>query len=64
MRESTLEQIPGIGKTRREQLLRRFHSVRAVSQAERAELEQILPKNAADAVYRHFHPPEEDTPCE
>ncbi len=64
VKASALESIPGIGKKRREQLLRTFRSVRAISQAELSELEQVLPKNAAEAVYAHYHGPgqkEEDT---
>ena len=59
VRESTLEAIPGIGQTRRKLLLKTFRSVRAVSEAELDELRRILPLNAAQAVYDHFHPKEE-----
>ena len=61
---STLEKIPGIGATRRKQLLRRFGSIRAVRQAELKDLETVLPRPAALAVYQYFRngaPPTEQT---
>ena len=58
---SSLDRIPGIGDKRRAQLLRRFQTVTAVRQASLAELCQILPKDAAMAVWQHFHPEEDAT---
>ena len=63
MKASGLEDIPGIGEKRRQALLKKFRSVKAISQAGQAELEQILPVPAAQAVYRHFHPQEGGTAC-
>ena len=63
MKASGLEDIPGIGEKRRQALLKKFRSVKAVSQAGQAELEQVLPVPAAQAVYRHFHPQEGGTAC-
>ena len=61
---SGLEDIPGIGEKRRQALLKKFRSVKAISQAERSQLEQVLPESAALAVYQHFHPKEGgQTPC-
>lgn len=40
-------------------LLRQFKSLTAIGQATIPELERILPKDAAAAVYRHFHAREE-----
>ena len=51
---SALEKIPGIGEARRKLLLRRFGSIRAIRQASREELEAVLPKPAARAVYQYF----------
>ena len=53
--------IPGIGEKRRADLLKRFKTVSAVGQASLAELQQVLPKDAAMAVWKHFHQ-EEETP--
>lgn len=60
---STLEQIPGIGESRRKKLLKTFGSIKAIRQAELAQLEVVLPKPAAQAVYQHFRKNEEDTTC-
>ncbi len=52
---SRLDAIPGIGRTRKAALLKRFGSVRAIAAASPEELASVLPKNAAEAVYRSFH---------
>lgn len=59
LRYSELDGIPGIGEKRKELLLKRFKSLAAIRQAEREELERVLPKDAAGAVYAHFHEKEE-----
>ena len=55
LRYSQLDQIPGIGPKRKEDLLKAFKSITAISQASLPELEQLLPKDAAMSVYLHFH---------
>ncbi len=55
LRYSELDGIPGIGPKRKQELLRSFKSLAAIGQATLPELERFLPKNAADAVYHHFH---------
>ena len=52
---SVLEQIPGIGAKRREELLKRFHTVSAIRSATVQELGSVLPRDAAAAVYQYFH---------
>ena len=52
---SSLEKIPGVGEKRRTELLKRFHTVSAVAAATLPELQTVLPKDAAMAVYSHFH---------
>ncbi len=52
---SQLDQIPGIGPKRKEILLRSFSSVKSIGAASLPELERFLPKDAAYAVYHHFH---------
>lgn len=54
LRYSELDQIPGIGPVRKEQLLKHFKSISAISSLSLAELERFLPMNAAFAVYQHF----------
>ncbi len=55
MRASALDDIPGVGEKRRAQLLRQFKSIKAIRAASLEELQKTLPKNAAQAVYQHFH---------
>ena len=59
LRYSELDTIEGIGPKRKELLLKTFKSLTAISQATQPELERILPKDAALAVYHHFHDQEE-----
>jgi len=58
-RKSELDNIPGVGETRKKQLLRRFGSVKKIREASREDLAAVLPKNAAGSVYDYFHPQEE-----
>ena len=53
---SALDQIPGVGEKRRNDLLRHFKSIRNIKAASLAALEEAVPKNTARAVYDHFHP--------
>ena len=59
LRYSELDEIPGIGPKRKEDLLKTFKSLAGIKQASLYELERILPKDAATAVYRHFSEKEE-----
>ena len=59
LRYSELDEIAGIGPKRKEQLLKQFKSINGISRATIEELERILPKDAAGAVYHHFHNKEE-----
>ena len=55
LRYSQLDQIPGIGPKRKQELLKAFKSISAIGNADLPELERLLPKDAAMAVYHHFH---------
>ena len=57
---SQLDGIPGVGEARKKLLLQRFGTVKAVRTADLPQLEEVLPKPAARAVYDHFH--KETTP--
>ena len=59
LRYSELDSIAGIGPKRKQDLLKQFKSIAAISQAELYELERLLPKDAAAAVYDHFHQKED-----
>ena len=54
LRYSELDNIPGIGPKRKQELLRQFKSLTAIGNATLPELERLLPKDAAAAVYHHF----------
>ncbi|MBO4939011.1 MAG: excinuclease ABC subunit UvrC [Oscillospiraceae bacterium] len=61
LRYSELDSIPGIGPKRKQDLLKTFKSIAAISRASISELERLLPRDAAAAVYHHFHRPEEES---
>ena len=52
---SELDRIPGIGPKRRNLLMKHFKSLKAIRQAGIDELRELLPENAANAVWEHFH---------
>jgi len=54
LKYSELDGIPGIGPKRKEDLLKTFKSITAIRKASLYELERILPKDVAGAVYEHF----------
>lgn len=60
LRYSELDGIEGIGPVRKQQLLRHFKSLTAIRDATLTDLEQVLPKGAAYAVYTHFHTDKEE----
>ncbi len=55
---SVLDDIPGIGETRRKALLRAFGSPESIRDASQEELKAVPSMNAASAlaVYQYFHP--------
>lgn len=55
LKSSALDEIPGVGKTRRLALLKTFRSVKAVSSASVEELSKAVPKNIAQSIYEYFH---------
>ena len=60
VRGSTLDDIPGVGEARRVALLKHFKSLKAIREAALEELQAVVPRNAAQAVYVHFHPRQEE----
>ena len=60
VRGSTLDDIPGVGEARRVALLKHFKSLKAIREAALEELRAVVPRNAAQAVYEHFHPRQEE----
>lgn len=55
VRGSTLDKIPGIGEKRRRELLRRFGGIEQIKNASLEELNQLLPRSTAQAVFSFFH---------
>ena len=55
LRYSELDSIPGIGPKRKQELLKIYKSLRSIAEASIDDLERHLPKDAAAAVYDHFH---------
>ena len=65
LRYSELDGIPGIGPKRKQELLKTFKSLSAISQASLTELERLLPRDVAAAVYQYYHTDKEgDSLCE
>ena len=56
LRYSELDSIPGIGPKRKQELLKIYKSIKNIGEASVLDLERHLPKDAAAAVYHHFHP--------
>ena len=52
---SELEKIPGVGEKRRRDLIKAFKSLKAIRDAELTQLELVVPKNTARAIYDYFH---------
>ena len=52
---SALDAIPGVGPKRREELKRAFGTIKAIREADVESLAAVIPRSAAEAVYRHFH---------
>lgn len=57
---SKLDGIPGVGEARKQALLKRFATVKAVEAAPLEDLQKVLPSPAAQAVYERFHPQNTD----
>ena len=52
---SALDEIPGVGPKRREELKRAFGTIKAIREADVEALSAVIPRSAAEAVYRKFH---------
>lgn len=51
---STLDRIEGVGKKRRNQLLRHFKSIQKIKNASAEELSQVVPKNVAENIIEFY----------
>ena len=52
---SELEKIPGVGEKRRQDLIKAFKSLKAIREAELTQLDLVVPRNTAKAIYDYFH---------
>ena len=57
--KSALDDIPGVGPKRREALRKHFGTIKAIRQAEVDTLAAVVPRSAAEAVWKHFHEKEQ-----
>ena len=55
VRKSALDDIPGIGPKRKEELMNYFKTISRIKSASMDELARCLPRDAAAAVYSAFH---------
>ena len=55
LKRSQLDDIPGVGPIRKQELLRHFKSIAAIKSATVSELERYVPANVALEIFRHFH---------
>lgn len=60
--KSVLEDIPGVGETRRKALMRRFKSIDEMKTASVEQFSAIpeIPENVAKGIYAFFHPENEE----
>ena len=52
---SALDGVPGIGPKRKEELRKHFGTIKAIREADVEALAAVVPRDAAEAVWRHFH---------
>ena len=55
VKRSVLDGISGVGDKRKQQLIKRFGTVRAIKEASIAALCEVVPKNVAETIYYSFH---------
>ena len=53
--KSELDEIPGVGEKRRNDLLKAFRSVKAVKNASEAELASVVGRALGKTIYEYFH---------
>ena len=57
---SALDGIPGVGEKRRAELRKHFGTIKAIREADVETLAAVVPRAAAQAVWEHFHPKNEN----
>ncbi|HAM63304.1 MAG TPA: excinuclease ABC subunit C [Erysipelotrichaceae bacterium] len=57
--KSILDEVEGIGPTRKKELMKHFKTFKAIKEADVAQLEEVLPKEVALRVHELFHTPQD-----
>lgn len=57
--KSILDEIEGIGPTRKKELMKHFKTFKAIKEADVQQLQEVLPTEVALRVYEHFHSAED-----
>jgi excinuclease ABC subunit C len=57
MVDSVLDDVPGIGPTRKKALIRRFGSLKRIREASEPELAEVVPEAVAESLYAALHAP-------
>ncbi len=55
MVDSLLDDVSGIGPSRKKALLRRFGSLKRIREAEFGELKEVLPNDVAESLHTTLH---------
>lgn len=55
LKGSALDEIPGVGPTRKAALLKHFKTIKRMKSATVNELNEVVPQNTAQAIYDYFH---------
>jgi excinuclease ABC subunit C len=55
--DSVLDDVPGIGPTRKKRLLRKFGSVKRIREAGVDDLAEVVPTKVAGDLYEALHSP-------
>ena len=55
MVDSILDDVPGIGPSRKKALIRRFGSLKQIRAASKAELAEVLPDSVAVTLWENLH---------
>ena len=58
--KSALDGIPGVGPKRREELRKALGTIKAIKEADVETLATVVPRSAAEAVWKHFHENEKE----
>ena len=58
MTKSVLDEVPGIGETRKKELMKTFKSMKSLRQADVEALARVVPEDVARRLFDRLHPSE------